>query len=132
DAASSAIAGIDWARPFERGRSHCICAGTLALDSRQVVATDPLVNIGIDPLEDRPSVTQGEVILVQEEIEDWGERITFALLRLTPERPVRWRESGGYFVDSGTGCFVDAQVVESIVPRDDNMLDQMEDAERRW
>ncbi|HVF56049.1 MAG TPA: DUF4241 domain-containing protein [Pyrinomonadaceae bacterium] len=106
-------------------------AGTLTLTTGRLVACDPLF---IDPTAYVRSVHPGTypVTLSVAHFSDADQRVAAAMLRITERRPVAWEmaliagqdintlmegEIYGYPVDSGTGCFMDAETAEAL---DDN------------
>ncbi|WP_375493609.1 DUF4241 domain-containing protein [uncultured Nostoc sp.] len=106
--------------------------GELVLTSGRLVACDPLVNPDSDPFKVTLIPGRYSVILSIAHIQNNNDRrVAYAMLCLSQQTPVRWEiatsanededlssfsqeESFGYPVDSGTGCFMDADAAQII------------------
>lgn len=104
--------------------------GELILTSGRLVACDPLVNPNSDPFEITLTPGRYPVILsVAHNKKNNGQRVAYAMLRLSDRTPTRWELATvpgedlsllpegkifGYGVDAGTGCFMDADVAQII------------------
>lgn len=105
--------------------------GELVLTSGKLVACDPLVNPHSEPFEITLTPGRYPVILSVAHIQkNNDQRVAYAMLRLSDRTPVRWEMATvpgedisslsedaigyGYGVDSGTGCFMDAEVGQII------------------
>ncbi|GBE95529.1 DUF4241 domain-containing protein [Nostoc cycadae] len=106
--------------------------GELVLTSGRLVACDPLVNPDREPF--KVTLTPGRypVILSVAHLQKNNDRrVAYAMLCISQQTPVRWEmattcdeyenlsllaegEIFGYGVDSGTGCFMDADAAEII------------------
>ncbi|MBD2314157.1 DUF4241 domain-containing protein [Desertifilum sp. FACHB-1129] len=105
--------------------------GHLILTSGKLVACDPLVFPGTDPFDVQFKPGHYPVILsVAHNSKDDNITVAYAMLRLSEQIPVKWElatkfgenlstlsenEVFGYGVDSGTGCFMDADTSQIIV-----------------
>lgn len=104
--------------------------GELVLTSGKLVACDPLVNPNSEPFEITLTPGRYPVILSVAHIQkNNNQRVAYAMLRLSDRTPARWEMATvpgedlsslpegyifGYDVDSGTGCFMDAEVGQII------------------
>ncbi|MEC1415431.1 DUF4241 domain-containing protein [Bacillus safensis] len=94
------------------------------MTSRHIVACDPFVSEG-DQLFTR-KVAQGKypILLVVKRLESGDERVVYALIKFTNEQAIEWEiatragqelnqlkedEIFGYGVNTGMGCFMDAE-----------------------
>jgi hypothetical protein len=105
-------------------------AGDLSVTSGRVVACDPLVSPDVEPFDRRVPDGTFPVLLSVAHFEDDDRRVAGAMLRFA-ERPVAsWvlalrpgeeaslldeGEVFGYPVDSGTGCFMDAETARLVL-----------------
>jgi Protein of unknown function (DUF4241) len=114
--------------------------GELCLTSGKLVACDPLTLADSEPF--IVDLTPGHypVILSVAHIQrNNDQRLAYAILRLSEQTPVRWEmatkpgedisslkegEVFGYGVDSGTGCFMDADAAQII---DDSIYAETEE-----
>jgi hypothetical protein len=106
-------------------------AGKLVLTSGKLVACDPLVFPGTDPFAANFIPGCYPIILsLARNQEKNNPTVVYAMLRLSEQVPVRWematrpgeclsslkeREVFGYGVDSGIGCFMDADAAQVLV-----------------
>ncbi|AFY41303.1 DUF4241 domain-containing protein [Nostoc sp. PCC 7107] len=106
--------------------------GELVLTSGRLVACDPLVNPDSEPFKVTLNPGRYPVILSVAHFQRNNDRrVVYAMLCLSQQTPVRWEmattcnedenlsllaegEIFGYGVDSGTGCFMDADAAEII------------------
>lgn len=102
--------------------------GELVLNSGKLVACDPLTLCDCEPFTVNFLPGSYPVILSIAHIQKNNDRrVAYAMLYLSEQTPVRWKmathageelsslkegEFFGYGVDSGTGCFMDADVAE--------------------
>ncbi|MEG4506101.1 DUF4241 domain-containing protein [Microcoleus sp. F6_B4] len=110
---------------------HCI--GELILTSGKLVACDPLVFPGTEPFYASFQPGRYPVTLsIACNPKDNSKIVAYAMLHLSEQTPVNWKlatkigedlsalsenEVFGYGVDSGTGCFMDADVGQIIVDK---------------
>ena len=110
---------------------HCI--GELVLTSGKLVACDPLVFPGTEPFDASFQPGRYPVTLsIAYNPKDNSKTVAYAMLHLSKQTPVKWKlatkigedlsalsenEVFGYGVDSGTGCFMDADVSQIIVDK---------------
>ncbi len=106
-------------------------AGDLIVPSGHLVACDPGFPDAQSTQPLAPSVLPGRypVLLGIAQGADGDQRVAYALLQVQAQRPVRWvpaRRAGtppedalgaGYTVESGLGCFMDAQAARVLVQR---------------
>lgn len=106
-------------------------AGELVLTSGKLVACDPLAFPGTEPFATNFIPGCYPVILsLARNQENDNPTVAFAMLRLSEQVPVRWematrpgenlsclkeRQVFGYGVDSGIGCFMDADAAQVLV-----------------
>ena len=98
--------------------------GKLNLPTGKIVASDPFVYFDEKPFITKIESGSYDVILSLARINHEDERVAFAMLKFNENLPIRWelalRETDdisklidgqffGFGVDSGTGCFIDAQ-----------------------
>ena len=104
--------------------------GDLVLTSGKLVACDPLTLADSEPFTVNLTLGHYPVILSVAHIQKNNEqRVAYAMLCLSEQTPVRWEmatrpgedlsslkkgEFFGYGVDSGTGCFMDADAAQII------------------
>ncbi|CBN55076.1 MULTISPECIES: DUF4241 domain-containing protein [Kamptonema] len=105
--------------------------GKLTLNSGKLVACDPLVFPGTEPF--APQFKSGHypvILSVGYNPKDDNKTVAYAMLRFNEQAPIKWQlatklgedlsvlsgnEVFGYGVDSGTGCFMDADAGQIIV-----------------
>lgn len=105
-------------------------AGDLSVTSGRVVACDPLVSPDVEPFDRRVPDGTFPVLLSVAHFEDGDRRVAGALLRFAESAPASWElalrpgeepsalsegEVFGYPVDSGTGCFMDAETARLVL-----------------
>lgn len=137
----------DFSRLFEEGKGieteigrvtlGLRAAGDLTVTSGRVVACDPLTSPGTEPFTRVVPVGTFPVTLSVAHFEDGDRRVAGALVRFGDGAPASWElalhpgedpaelgedEIFGYPVDSGTGCFMDAETAR--------LVDQQMDAGR--
>jgi hypothetical protein len=137
---------VDFVTPFLEGGSievdgervsfQPLAIDDLVLTSGQIVACDPLVAIDEMPFTTRVPPGRYPVTLSIAKLERWGEGIVYARIQFQPDPPVRWElamrgtETGvpspesqffesAYSVDSGRGCFMDADAFRLIAALSD-------------
>jgi hypothetical protein len=124
----------DGSEPVTDRYTLCMHAlGELVVTSGQIVVCDPLVMPYTKPLADTVPRGRYPVILTVAETPDGDQRVACALLRLGERSAVRWEmavpqgktlsslEPGhvfGYGVDSGKGCFMDAEAARALLARE--------------
>ncbi len=116
-------------------------AGNLIVTSGSIVACDPvLIEDGPQPFVTRIEPGHYPIILSTARFPNGDERVAYATLRVREQDPVRWevaRRSGDetddaawYPVDSGKGCFMDADALRALLDRlereetDDSIYEQ--------
>lgn len=105
-------------------------AGELTVTSGRVVACDPLVSPDVEPFDRRVPGGTFPVLLSVAHFEDDDRRVAGAMLRFAGRAPASWvpalrpgeepsalseDEVFGYPVDSGTGCFMDAETARLVL-----------------
>ena len=117
-------------------------AGGLALATGRVVACDPLGPPEIEPFARVAPAGTFPVTLSVAHFEDGDRRVAAALVRFGPRAPASWEpallpgespddlaegEIFGYPVDSGTGCFMDAETARLVLslPDFDDFFDAL-------
>ena len=99
--------------------------GTLQVTSGRIVADDPFyLDQEAKPFLRRVPVGCYPLELRMVNLAKWGPRVAAAIIRFSDAKPVRWEvakveagaEPGGdeYWVDSGTGCFADAEAAAAM------------------
>jgi hypothetical protein len=119
-------------------------AGGLTLSSGRVVACDPLGPPEVEPFARVAPAGTFPVALSVAHFEDGDRRVAGALVRFGPRAPASWEpalrpgespdeldegEIFGYPVDSGTGCFMDAETARLVlsIPDFDDFFDALSD-----
>ncbi len=103
-------------------------AGTLIVTSGSIVACDPvLIEDELQPFVTRIEPGRYPIILSVARFPNGDERVAYATLRVREQDPVRWevaRRPGDetddvawYSVDSGEGCFMDADALRALLDR---------------
>jgi hypothetical protein len=105
-------------------------AGDLNVTSGRVVACDPLVSPDVEPFDRRVPDGAFPVLLSVAHFEDDDRRVAAAMLRFAGRAVASWElavrpgeepsalsegEVFGYPVDSGTGCFMDAETARLVL-----------------
>lgn len=105
-------------------------AGDLTVTTGRVVACDPLVSPDVEPFDRRVPAGTFPVVLSVAHFEDDDRRVAGAMLRFAEGAPASWEpalrpgeepsalaegEVFGYPVDSGTGCFMDAETARLVL-----------------
>jgi hypothetical protein len=105
-------------------------AGDLTVTSGRVVACDPLVSPDVEPFDRRVPDGTFPVLLSVAHFEDNDRRVAGAMVRFAERAPASWvlalrpgeepslldeGEVFGYPVDSGTGCFMDAETARLVL-----------------
>lgn len=127
-----AFSGLTYLADNNHISFQVVSTGILHTPSGRISACDPLVQ------PEQPSFTQKvaegdyEVKIAIARYDSGDERVAFAMLRFSEEQAVQWKmaligdqnEQGlghdeffGYGVDSGTGCFMDAEAAELLNER---------------
>jgi len=116
-------------------------AGNLIVTSGSIVACDPvLIEDGPQPFVTRIEPGHYPIILSTARFPNDDERVAYATLRVREQDPVRWKvarrpgdETDGaawYPIDSGKGCFMDADALRALLDRlereetDDSIYEQ--------
>lgn len=122
--------------------------GKLVLTSGKVVACDPFVGLDTKPFRSNLKPGSYPVFLFVGHIKKNNNcRVAYAVLQLSQQTPVRWEmatrsgenlsslkpeEKFVYGVDTGTGCFVDADTIRFIDEKswefEEDLKDQLEEA----
>lgn len=124
--------------------------GNIVLTSGKVVACDPFIDLEADPFTANLAPGCYPVVLSVAHIQKNNDRrVAYAMLRLSERTPIRWEmatrhgedlsslkegERFVYGVDTGTGCFVDADTVQIITDKwetetgEEEFADQLEEA----
>jgi len=103
-------------------------AGNLIVTSGSIVACDPvLIEDGPQPFVTRIELGHYPVILSIARFPNGDERVAYATLRVREQDPVRWEaarrpgdetdDAACYSVDSGKGCFMDADALRALLDR---------------
>ena len=95
-----------WLHALEAFSEHERVGGELILTSGSIVACDPLVELGAAPVLKR-KVAPGPYPVLLGRLE--GD-VAWARVEFTGQPVARWESAGAHGVDSGTSCFVDAEV----------------------
>ncbi len=117
-------------------------AGNLIVTSGSIVACDPvLIEDGPQPFVTRIEPGHYPIILSTARFPNGDERVAYATLRVREQDPVRWEaarrpgdetdDAAWYPVDSGKGCFMDADALHALLDRlereetDESVYEQM-------
>ncbi len=101
--------------------------GNLIVTSGKIVACDPFCFPDTPPFDILLKPGDYPVLLTRAKRQD-KEHFTnaFAMLYLSQDMPVEWKRADTYPIDSGTGCFIDANVAQAVMQ---SVLESETDAE---
>lgn len=116
---------------------ECQSAGDLIISSGSILACDPYYCADAMPFKERVSPGHYPVLLCIAHFQNGDQRVALAALRISKNIPVRWKNATrpgeneatkqGYCVDSGTGCFLDADVVPWVRERTEEFEEFFDD-----